>query len=72
MENGTALEYVKAHPETDIVALVSMPTKLDEANLTHIFQSLGIAHGLGYLHEQDIVHSDMKSVAPVSRLHIGY
>lgn len=36
MENGTALEYVKAHPETDIVALVSMPTKLDEANLTHI------------------------------------
>ncbi|KAI5122713.1 hypothetical protein M0805_009766 [Coniferiporia weirii] len=44
MENGTVLEYVKKHPERDVLHLI-----------------LGMAKGLEYLHDNGIVHSDIKS-----------
>ncbi|THH06165.1 hypothetical protein EW145_g4263 [Phellinidium pouzarii] len=45
MENGTVLEFVKSHP--------------DDRNVARSI--LGIAEGLAYLHEMDVIHSDMKS-----------
>ncbi|KAI5119294.1 hypothetical protein M0805_008209 [Coniferiporia weirii] len=44
MDKGTVLDYVKKHPELDVMRL-----------------TLGIAKGLEYLHEQDVIHSDIKS-----------
>ncbi|KAI5115173.1 hypothetical protein M0805_009706 [Coniferiporia weirii] len=44
MDNGPVLQYVKCHPECDVVHL-----------------AVGIAAGLTYLHEKDVVHADIKS-----------
>ncbi|THH06169.1 hypothetical protein EW145_g4265 [Phellinidium pouzarii] len=44
MENGSALVFVKKHPECNVARLI-----------------LGIAQGVAYLHEHDVIHSDLKS-----------
>ncbi|KAI5116310.1 hypothetical protein M0805_009154 [Coniferiporia weirii] len=43
-DNGSVLQFVKDHPEGDVLHLI-----------------LGIAKGLEYLHENDVVHADIKS-----------
>ncbi|KAI5116311.1 hypothetical protein M0805_009155 [Coniferiporia weirii] len=44
MDNGSVLQYVRSHPEHDVIHLI-----------------LGVAEGLAYLHEEDVVHADVKS-----------
>ncbi|KAI5119220.1 hypothetical protein M0805_007731 [Coniferiporia weirii] len=43
MDNGSVMQYLRAHPECDLLHLV-----------------LGMAEGLAYLHEKDVVHADIK------------
>ena len=63
MENGTALDYVKKHPDADISSLVCIfphPLRIT----THArAKVLGIGRGLEYLHYCNVVHSDIKSVS---------
>jgi serine/threonine protein kinase len=63
MENGNILEYVGKHPGADRLQLVRFfdPLRCDPA-LIGSYQLINLTHGLDYLHNNEIVHGDLKSV----------
>ena len=71
MDNGTVLKYMVVHPGVSILYMVTVRSNPLRAPLT-IPKSKGIASGLQFLHEQGVVHSDLKSVSTeLNRLDFG-
>ena len=64
MDNGTIMDFVVAHPETNRLQLVRIPSWTAGAgrSLMLSLQLVGVARGLKYLHDWPSVHADLKSV----------
>jgi serine/threonine protein kinase len=64
MPGGNMLGYVKSHPGANRLELVSLKHWRSDPPLTGP-QLLGVTRGLGYLHYNEVVHGDLKSVRGV-------
>jgi len=64
MENGNIVEFVRAHPDHNRLRLVSGGSRFILQLYRSSGQLIGVATGLEYLHEHDIVHGDLKGVSP--------
>ena len=64
MSNGNINQFVKAHPEENRLELVRPPlvTLHPSFRLLRTLQLAGVAKGLIYLHNNDLVHGDLKGV----------
>jgi serine/threonine protein kinase len=63
MSNGHIIEFLKnAPPDTDRVSLVGTFSNNTFECLTIMRQMLDVAMGVKYLHENRIVHGDLKGV----------
>lgn len=62
--NGTVLEYLQKYPQTDVGQIVcSSCSNILKSMLTLVLhQAFGIAKGLQYLHNELVVHCNLKSV----------
>ena len=66
MEHGTVRDFLRKNPPFDITYLVCaffFPPCSIILNVAYALKALGIAKGLEYIHEQNVVHSDMKAVS---------
>lgn len=63
IDNGTVTDYLKNNPDYDAVHMVSNMSSENYIMTKLSFKALGIAKGLEYLHNQGIVHSDLKAVS---------
>lgn len=61
MDRGSASDFVKEHEEFDVFPLVSFQSWSRPKPKFHQIQ--GVARGLDYLHEMNVVHSDIKAVS---------
>ena len=65
MVNGNMSDFVKAHPDVNRITLVGLspgsfhPHFIDNYE---IFQLEGVAEGLIYVHDQGMIHGDLKGV----------
>ena len=64
MPNGSILGYVEKYPGANRLQLVSQPHWQPDPSLTGL-QLVGVTRGLGYLHNNEVVHGDLKSVRGV-------
>jgi serine/threonine protein kinase len=64
MPNGSILGYVTKYPGANRLELVSLPHWKFYSALTGL-QLVGVVRGLGYLHSNEVVHGDLKSVRGV-------
>lgn len=65
MENGNLREYLATHPQTDRLLLVSS-TYIPIPTISDYIQARGVARGLRYLHDRNIIHGDLKGVGFLS------
>ena len=65
MPYGNINQFVKAHPDVDRPKLVRPPfaTSLPSFRQLKIFQLAGVAKGLIYLHDSEMVHGDLRGVS---------
>ena len=79
---GTVRDFLESHPEFDITSLVSSEQcqHVLPSMLATLIKALGVAEGLKYIHDLDIVHSDIKAMrSPIclrietilTRLHVS-
>ena len=61
MENGSILSYVTKYPGANRLELVRLERQPSDPALT-VKQLIGITRGLGYLHGNEVIHGDLKSV----------
>ena len=61
MENGNILGYVRKHPGVNRLELVRPARQRSGPALTKM-QLIGVARGLCYLHSNEVIHGDLKSV----------
>lgn len=64
MANGSILAYVTKHPGANRLELVRPTHRQPDSALTGL-QLIGITRGLDYLHSNEVVHGDLKSVRGV-------
>ena len=64
MQGGNMLGYMKNHPEANRLELVNLTRWQSDPPLTGS-QLLGTICGLGYLHKNEVVHGDLKSVREI-------
>lgn len=66
MESGNMKKYLEANPDADRLALVCIVCCI-QSKLTlmfvSFFQLIQVAKGLQYLHDESVVHGDLKSVS---------
>ncbi len=68
MANGSARSYMEKMPDVPVMQMVSHRRSLynsfpDSCTLVTTFtKARGIAAGLLYLHDHDVIHADLKSV----------
>ena len=63
--NSTVNRYVLHNPQVDRLAIVShnhIPASILDNGLHIIFQIIGVARGLEYIHSENVVHGDLKCV----------
>ena len=66
MDNGTIVQFlVNCTSDVDRTLLVSKMVTNNAAALSqyHLLQCLDVAHGLEYLHSENVVHGDLKGVS---------
>ena len=61
MEIGNILSYVTKYPGANCLELVRSESQPSDPVLT-VKQLIGVTRGLGYLHSNEVVHGDLKSV----------
>ena len=61
MENGNVLSYVRKYPGTNRLELVRSECQPSDPALTKK-QLIGVTRGLGYLHGNEVIHGNLKSV----------
>ena len=61
MPNGDILEYITKYPEVNRLELASLTHQQLDFALTGL-QLVGVTRGLGYLHNNEVVHGGLKSV----------
>ena len=62
MSNGNLTAYVKSNPHADRISLVSSSFGPPLIMFLAFQQLVGVAEGLNYLHQYDVVHGDLKGV----------
>jgi len=65
MVNGNIDEYMKMNTKADrlgLVCFLSWPTSRSSLTITQFLQLRDVARGLIYMHDQGIVHGDLKGV----------
>ena len=66
MSNGNINQFVKTHQDVNRYELVSLLFKLlllhPLSTIGWFFQLVDVAEGLVYMHEQGMVHGDLKGV----------
>jgi serine/threonine protein kinase len=73
MSNGHIIEFLKnAPPDTDRVSLVGTFSNNTFECLTIMRQMLDVAMGVKYLHENRIVHGDLKGVSYLCQAPVLY
>jgi hypothetical protein len=62
--NDTVDQYVKRCPHANRLAIVSLHyhRKLCHSRSPYFVEITGLARGLGYIHYEDVIHGDVKSV----------
>lgn len=63
MENGNVNDYLKKCPETNRLQLVSKKKTSIITVSNILLQLLGVAKGLEYLHDESVIHGDLKGVS---------
>ena len=64
MENGNINEYIRAHTDVDLFELVSLQSTTHRAPHRWFPQQLkDVTGGLIYMHDQGMVHGDLKGVS---------
>ena len=61
MEIGNILNYVTKYPGANRLELVRSERQPSDPVLT-VKQLIGVTRGLGYLHSNEVIHGDLKSV----------
>ena len=67
VDNGHLNEFLRHNPNADRVLLVSEPTPLcltgnSRFETENIMKALDVAKGVQYLHQEDVIHGDLKGV----------
>jgi len=64
MANGSVLDYVRRYTGVNRLELVRPTHRRSVSTLTGL-QLIGVTRGLNYLHNNGVVHGDLKSVRAV-------
>ena len=62
MPGGELRRYLKKNPDANHINLVGPNSYPLPHKTSPLFQLLGVAEGLAYLHSSDIIHGDLKGV----------
>ena len=62
MENEDMQNYITKCPGANRLELVCPVVPMTLSYCTHRMQLIGVTRGLDYLHDNDIIHGDLKSV----------
>lgn len=62
MKNGNARQYLRSNENVCIISMVLNITLYLSQTIIALIQAEGIAAGMAYLHEEKIIHADLKAV----------
>lgn len=71
-EGGTLNAYIENHSGCPLLPIVCTIRRWHTCTDAVCLKACGIANGLAYLHENDIIHADLKGVCALSYLRLFF